>query len=59
MRSPARAFLFSADRVPRADGAVCEEPTSYDVNDYQEYLHKNPYGYRCHTNTGVRFPESV
>jgi hypothetical protein len=22
----------------------------------QQYLHKNPNGYRCHSNTGVPFP---
>jgi len=24
---------------------------------HQQYLAKNPYGYRCHANTGVPFPE--
>ncbi|GAB2975568.1 peptide-methionine (S)-S-oxide reductase MsrA [Nocardioides montaniterrae] len=23
---------------------------------HQQYLHKNPFGYRCHANTGVPFP---
>jgi len=23
---------------------------------HQQYLAKNPYGYRCHANTGVPFP---
>jgi len=31
----------------------------YYAEDYhQQYLSKNPYGYRCHANTGVRFPET-
>ena len=25
-------------------------------NYHQQYLHKNPNGYRCHSNTGVPFP---
>ncbi len=24
--------------------------------DQQQYLAKNPYGYRCHANTGVPLP---
>jgi peptide-methionine (S)-S-oxide reductase len=29
----------------------------YYAEDYhQQYLHKNPRGYRCHATTGVRFP---
>ncbi len=28
----------------------------YDADNYQQYLAKNPYGYRCHANTGVPFP---
>ena len=35
------------------------EPASsfYFAEDYhQQYLHKNPNGYRCHSATGVRFP---
>ena len=23
---------------------------------WQQYLHKVPHGYRCHANTGVKFP---
>jgi len=26
---------------------------------HQQYLAKNPFGYRCHANTGVRFPETA
>ena len=28
----------------------------YYVDNYQQYLAKNPNGYRCHANTGVAFP---
>jgi peptide-methionine (S)-S-oxide reductase len=30
--------------------------SNYYVDNYQQYLAKNPFGYRCHANTGVRFP---
>jgi peptide-methionine (S)-S-oxide reductase len=34
------------------------ETTYYYAEDqHQQYLAKNPFGYRCHANTGVRFPE--
>ena len=33
------------------------EPTYYYAEDHhQQYLHKVPHGYRCHANTGVKFP---
>ncbi|HEY0949290.1 peptide-methionine (S)-S-oxide reductase MsrA [Nocardioides sp.] len=36
------------------------ETTYYYAEDYhQQYLAKNPHGYRCHANTGVKFPETV
>ena len=38
---------------------LARSATSYDVDDYQQYLDKNPYGYRCHANTGNRFPETA
>jgi peptide-methionine (S)-S-oxide reductase len=28
----------------------------YAEDQHQQYLAKNPFGYRCHANTGVRFP---
>jgi peptide-methionine (S)-S-oxide reductase len=35
-------------------------PTYYYAEDYhQQYLAKNPNGYRCHSASGVPFPESV
>ncbi len=36
---------------------VREVPTYYYAEDvHQQYLAKNPFGYRCHSNTGVKFP---
>jgi peptide-methionine (S)-S-oxide reductase len=28
----------------------------YAEDHHQQYLAKNPFGYRCHANTGVKFP---
>ena len=28
----------------------------YAEDQHQQYLAKNPFGYRCHANTGVKFP---
>ena len=36
-----------------------ETPYYYAEDQHQQYLAKNPHGYRCHANTGVRFPETV
>ncbi|GAA2142736.1 peptide-methionine (S)-S-oxide reductase MsrA [Nocardioides koreensis] len=39
---------------------IREAPTYYYAEDlHQQYLAKNPHGYRCHANTGVRFPETA
>jgi peptide-methionine (S)-S-oxide reductase len=39
---------------------VREAPTYYYAEDeHQQYLAKNPHGYRCHSNTGVRFPQDA
>ena len=36
------------------------DTTYYYAEDvHQQYLAKNPFGYRCHANTGVRFPETA
>jgi peptide-methionine (S)-S-oxide reductase len=36
------------------------EVTYYYAEDHhQQYLAKNPFGYRCHANTGIRFPETA
>jgi peptide-methionine (S)-S-oxide reductase len=29
----------------------------YAEDHHQQYLAKNPFGYRCHANTGVNFPD--
>jgi peptide-methionine (S)-S-oxide reductase len=35
-------------------------PAYYYAEDYhQQYLAKNPHGYRCHSATGVPFPQDV
>ncbi len=31
----------------------------YAEDIHQQYLAKNPFGYRCHANTGVRFPQTA
>ena len=33
--------------------------SGYYVNNYQQYLAKNPFRYRCHANTCVKFPETA
>jgi peptide-methionine (S)-S-oxide reductase len=36
---------------------IAPAPTYYYAEDYhQQYLAKNPHGYRCHSATGVPFP---
>ena len=37
---------------------AAETPYYYAEDQHQQYLAKNPFGYRCHANTGVRFPET-
>ncbi len=35
-------------------------PTYYYAEDYhQQYLYKNPNGYRCHSATGIPFPDDA
>ena len=39
---------------------IREVPTYYYAEDqHQQYLAKNPFGYRCHANTGVKFPATA
>ena len=50
--------------LQRGYGAITTEikpsPTYYYAEDHhQQYLAKNPHGYRCHSATGIPFPESV
>ena len=35
---------------------AAETPYFYAEDQHQQYLAKNPFGYRCHANTGVKFP---
>jgi peptide-methionine (S)-S-oxide reductase len=34
-------------------------PLYYAEDYHQQYLHKNPHGYRCHATTGVPFPATA
>ena len=34
-------------------------PYYYAEDAHQQYLAKNPFGYRCHANTGVKFPATA
>ena len=50
--------------LERGYGAITTEikpsPTYYYAEDHhQQYLAKNPNGYRCHSATGVPFPQGV
>ena len=39
---------------------IRQAPTYYYAEDHhQQYLAKNPFGYRCHANTGVKFPATA
>ena len=38
---------------------AAETPYYYAEDHHQQYLAKNPFGYRCHANTGVRFPATA
>jgi peptide-methionine (S)-S-oxide reductase len=53
--------VYGRELERRGLGAITTEvkpaPTYYYAEDYhQQYLAKNPHGYRCHANTGVKFP---
>ncbi|MGZ4480067.1 MAG: peptide-methionine (S)-S-oxide reductase MsrA [Nocardioidaceae bacterium] len=55
---------YEAELVRRGIGRITTEitpaPTYYYAEDHhQQYLAKNPNGYRCHSNTGVPFPQGV
>jgi peptide-methionine (S)-S-oxide reductase len=55
---------FGAELNERGYGAITTEiaPLAefYYAEEYhQEYLAKNPFGYRCHSNTGLRFPREA
>jgi len=53
--------VFGAELKRRRLGDITTEirtaPTYYYAEEYhQQYLAKNPNGYRCHSTTGVKFP---
>ncbi|GEP34955.1 peptide methionine sulfoxide reductase MsrA [Nocardioides szechwanensis] len=56
--------VYGAELARRGLGEITTEvrevPTYYYAEDHhQQYLAKNPHGYRCHANTGVKFPETA
>jgi peptide-methionine (S)-S-oxide reductase len=55
---------FGEELAQRGYGAITTEVAPlgefYYAEDYhQQYLAKNPFGYRCHSNTGLRFPREA
>ncbi|WP_300540716.1 peptide-methionine (S)-S-oxide reductase MsrA [uncultured Nocardioides sp.] len=55
--------VYGAELARRGLGSITTEirsaedtPYYYAEDVHQQYLHKNPFGYRCHANTGVAFP---
>jgi peptide-methionine (S)-S-oxide reductase len=57
--------IYGAELTTRRLGEITTEirpasetPYYYAEDAHQQYLAKNPFGYRCHANTGVKFPET-
>ncbi len=53
--------VYGEELARRGIGPITTEiapapPYYYAEDVHQQYLAKNPYGYRCHANTGVPFP---
>ncbi|MCL2541887.1 MAG: peptide-methionine (S)-S-oxide reductase MsrA [Nocardioidaceae bacterium] len=53
--------VYAEEIARRGYGEVTTEITPagdyfYAEPVHQQYLHKNPFGYRCHANTGIPFP---
>ncbi len=53
--------VYGAELSRRRLGDITTEirsaPTYYYAEDYhQQYLSKNPFGYRCHSATGIKVP---
>ena len=47
-------------RLGQITTEVAPAPAYYYAEDHhQQYLAKNPHGYRCHANTGVKFPATA
>ena len=38
---------------------VRRQTLPHPPRSHQQYLAKSPFGYRCHADTGVRFPETA
>src|SRR5919112_2988547 len=58
--------VYGAELTKRRLGEITTEirpasetPYYYAEDQHQQYLAKNPFGYRCHANTGVKFPETA
>ena len=56
--------VYGAELKRRRLGEITTEiktaPPYYFAEDvHQQYLAKNPFGYRCHAKTGVKFPETA
>jgi peptide-methionine (S)-S-oxide reductase len=56
--------LFAAELAELGYGAVTTEVAPvgefyYAEDGHQQYLAKNPFGYRCHSTTGVSFPREL
>ena len=56
--------VYGAELERRRLGSITTEirqaPTYYYAEEaHQQYLAKNPFGYRCHANTGVKFPATA
>ena len=57
---------YGAELERRRLGSITTEirpasdtPYFYAEDAHQQYLAKNPFGYRCHANTGVKFPATA
>ena len=47
-------------RLGQITTEIAPAPTYYYAEDqHQQYLARNPLGYRCHANTGVKFPATA
>jgi peptide-methionine (S)-S-oxide reductase len=51
--------LRAAGKDPVTTEVEPAGPFYYAEDHHQQYLAKNPFGYRCHANTGVKFPATA
>ena len=54
-----RVNLGGRTYVSRSGRIGLRRHDDYYVEDCQQYLAKHVNGYRCHANTGVKFPETA